>query len=122
MTETISLRCWLDEKPPQANVIKTPIDFINSRLSKLIIKPFEEINKIVPDTSLLGSFLMKHEMKKIGSLNQMISSEEFNKIITSSDPHMTVAITWKAIVSDNNSSQRIAYGQHFIQLRNLYET
>lgn len=122
MTETISLRCWLDERSSQSTKLKTAEDFLSSRLSKLVIKPIEDVHKIVPDSSLLGSFLMKHESKCIGTLGQMISSEEFNNILAVADPHMTIAITWKAVVSDNNSSQRTAYGQHFIQLRHLYET
>lgn len=122
MNETVSLRCWLDEKPPQTSRPKTSTEFIASRLSKLDIKPIDEISEIIPDLSLPGSFLVRHETKSIGSIGQMISTEEFNSIVTSTDSHMAVAITWKAVISDNNSSQRFAYGQHFVQLRNLYET
>lgn len=34
---------------------------------------------------------------------------------------MTMIITWKASISDPTSASRISFGQHFVQLRNLYE-
>lgn len=76
----------------------------------------------MPTTARLDNFLLKNETKFIGVIRQGGNSEEFNNITSMYDPHMTVALTWKAIVSDNSSAQRIAYGQHFVQLRNLYET
>lgn len=65
---------------------------------------------------------MKNETKFIGAVSQIGNNEEFNNIVSTRDSHMTLMLTWKAIVSDNNSVQRQAYGQHFVQLRNLYES
>lgn len=65
---------------------------------------------------------MKNETKFIKVLNQISNSEEFNQIVSTFDPHMTLVLTWSAIVSDNNSAQRTTFGQHFVQLRNIYET
>lgn len=128
MTETISFRCSLEEKSIASTTTTTtttftdPTKFVRNRLSILPIKKVPNIAKYVPDTSNVGSFLMKHETKYIGIIGQLGNSEEFNNIVSTVDPHMTIALTWKANVCDNSSVQRIAYGQHFVQLRNLYET
>lgn len=99
-----------------------PAQFVRKRLSTLPIKQIPNVAKFVPDTANVGSFLMKHETKYIGIIGQLGNSEEFNNIVSTVDPHMTITLTWKANVCDNSSVQRIAYGQHFVQLRNLYET
>lgn len=65
---------------------------------------------------------MKHETKFIKVMNQISNSEEFNQIVSTFDPHMTLVLTWSAMVNDNNSTQRTTVGQHFVQLRNIYET
>lgn len=122
MTESISLRCSLEEKSIESATIIDSNQFVRSRLSRLPIKSVPNIEKYVPSTTKLSSFLMKHETKYIGIIGQVGNSEEFNSIVSMVDPHMTIALTWKANVCDNSSVQRIAYGQHFIQLRNLYET
>lgn len=122
MTESISLRCSLEEKSIESKTPTNPIQFVHNRLSILPIKQVPNVEKYVPNTANVGSFLMKHETKYIGIIGQMGNSEEFNNIVSTVDPHMTIAVTWKASVCDNSSVQRIAYGQHFIQLRNLYET
>lgn len=121
VTESLSLRCLLDLKPAQ-DMHSSPLEFLRNRLSRLDIKHIEKTSQFIPDVTRLGSFLMKHETKNIGTIGQVISSEEFNNIVATPDRHMTIALTWKAIVSDNNSMQRTAFGQHFVQLRNLYET
>lgn len=76
----------------------------------------------VPTFKQLDSFLMKNETKYIGQLGQTGNNEVFNQIVTQMDRHMTFAFTWRATVNDNMSQQRTALGQHFVQLRNLYET
>lgn len=115
------MRCALDKNHIDKSP-KSPHEFIENRSSNLVIKSIPNIERAIPSTSNLGSFLMKNETKYIGVMKQISNNEEFNNIITTPDPHMTVILTWKAIVSDNNSTQRIAYGQNFVQLRNLYET
>lgn len=124
MTESISFRCSLEEKTAESKATTSvdPTQFVRNRLSILPIKHVLNVEKFVPDTANVGSFLMKHETKFIGVIGQVGNSEEFNNIVSTVDPHMTIAVTWKANVCDNSSVQRIAYGQHFVQLRNLYET
>lgn len=124
MTESISFRCSLEEKlvDPKMKTATDPAQFVRNRLSILPIKQMPNAEKCVPNTANVGSFLMKHETKYIGIIGQLGNSEEFNSIVSAMDPHMTIALTWKANVCDNSSVQRVAHGQHFIQLRNLYET
>lgn len=124
MTESISFRCSLEEKSAESKATTNAdaTQFVRNRLSILPIKQVPNVEKFVPDAANVGSFLMKHETKFIGIIGQVGNSEEFNNIVSTVDPHMTVAVTWKANVCDNSSVQRIAYGQHFVQLRNLYET
>lgn len=118
--------------PPQSVTAK---EFINNKLSNLQIKSIDDNSSSSSSSSILepplpptiksiNSFLMKHETKFIGIFGQQVGSnnEEFNNIISNDDKHMTLCITWKTKINDNNSMQRITYGQHFIQLRNLYET
>lgn len=126
MTESISFRCSLEEKSEEStkkmSMATDPAQFVRNRLSILPIKRIPDAEKLVPNTANVGSFLMKHETKYIGIIGQLGNSEEFNNIVSTIDRHMTIALTWKANVCDNSSVQRIAYGQHFVQLRNLYET
>lgn len=99
-----------------------PLEFIQNRLSHLPIKPIAKVYDTVPNPTNFQSFLMKNETKFIGLLKQTSNSEEFNQIVSMFDPHMTLALTWTATVNDNNSAQRTTCGQHFVQLRNIYET
>lgn len=99
-----------------------PLGFIHNRLSNLPIKPIANVYDSVPNPKNFNSFLMKNETKFIGVMKQTSNSEEFNQIVSMSDPHMTLALTWTATVNDNNSAQRVTCGQHFVQLRNIYET
>lgn len=118
--ERIDLRCSLNESE---NVTTTdPTRFINNRLSKLNIVPSSDVEKAIPDVGKIVSYLMKNETKYIGVLGQTGNNEDFNNIVSNRDLHLTIILTWKAIVHDNSSLQRTAVGQHFVQLRNLYET
>lgn len=121
INESISFSCCLERK--QSNVIASnPLDFIRNRLSSQLIKPIANVDRDIPSTMNLDSFLLKNETKYIGVLKQSSNSEEFNQIVSTADPHMTLVLTWSATVNDNNLAQRVTFGQHFVQLRNLYET
>ncbi|KAJ6641577.1 Trafficking protein particle complex subunit 8 [Pseudolycoriella hygida] len=118
--ERIDLRFSLNEYANKATT--HPTDFIQDRLSQLTIPSNTDVSVAIPSLANIGSFLMKNETKYIGVLGQAGNNEEFNNIVSNEDPHLCVILTWKAIVHDNSSLQRIAFGQHFVQLRNLYET
>jgi len=53
--------------------------------------------------------------------NANISTEEFNSIVATQSSHATVALSWMATIVQN-SMKRVAVGQHFVQLHNLYES
>lgn len=120
-TERIDLRFSLNEYQNQST--NDPTQFIRDRLSELVIVPrSKDVDAAIPSMAKMGSFLMKNETKYIGVLGQTGNNEEFNNIVSNLDRHLCVILTWRAVVHDNSSLQRLAFGQHFVQLRNLYET
>lgn len=118
--ETIGLRCSLQDKKLDSNATPSPVEFIRRRLSQINLRPIGGLDRAIPDVRNLGSFLMKNETKFIGVLGQTGNNEEFHNMVSMYDPHMTIALSWKALVSDNSSVQRLAHGQHFVQLRHLF--
>lgn len=118
--ERIDLRFSLNEYQNVAT--SDPTLYIKDRLTQLNIVPSTDIDSDIPNLAKIGSFLMKNETKYIGVLGQTGNNEDFNNIVSNEDRHLCVILTWKAIVHDNSSLQRMAVGQHFVQLRNLYET
>lgn len=119
-TERIDLRFSLNEY--QNKITSDPAEFIGDRLSQLTIVPSTDVDAAIPNSAKIGSFLMKNETKYIGVLGQTGNNEDFNNIVSNLDRHLCVMLTWRAVVHDNSSLQRLAFGQHFVQLRNLYET
>jgi hypothetical protein len=119
--ESLNFRCALTEKhaPNPRNMVAG--QYIASKLSSVPIARSEESQDFCKQFSLIGSFLIKNETKFIQVFNTNANTEEFNSILTNSDRHMTVWVTWTAYVCDSNSMRRQAFGQHFIQLRKLYE-
>lgn len=123
-TESMSVRISLEEREPLGKSTSS-FEFIQNRLSTIALKNEQKQHPAItmpPALNQLSSFLMKHETKYIGVLGQTVTGEEFNNIVSMQDSHMTLALSWRAVISDNNSVQRITYGQHFVQLRKLYET
>lgn len=122
-TESLAIRIPLCEKNIDTLLATTTSAFLQNRLSSIVIKNDIPVDaSVLPPFTQLNSFLMKNETKFIGVLGQTGNNEEFNQIVTDADPHMTFAVTWRAVVNDNSSQQRQAFGQHFVQLRHLYET
>lgn len=119
-TERIDLRFSLNEY--QNTATNDPTAYIKERLSQLAIVPSKDVHAAIPSVEKIGSFLMKNETKYIGVLGQAGNNEDFNNIVSNVDRRLCVILTWRAVVHDNSSVQRIAFGQHFVQLRNLYET
>lgn len=118
--EAISLRIPLMDKA--TSVTKTSIqDFLNSQISEVVVRSIREAKNQLPELATPGSFLMKHETKYIDVFEKGMTAEEFSSIISKPDRHMTICLSWKAIVNDGGAIQRNTFGQHFIQLRNLYE-
>lgn len=119
--KSASIQCRLERCQVFSPSTATTTEFVKQRLSSVLIKEASIKENHIPSFDKLYSFLMKHETKFLNPFNSNINTEEFNAILSTCDPHMTVSINWTAVVVDCNSSQRHAHGQHFVQLRNLYE-
>lgn len=117
-SKSASLQCRLHSFEAMQSL--TNSEYISNRLSSLKISNTSSDGKCVPESNKMYSFLLKNETKFLDPITATI--EEFNAILSNFDPHMTVILSWTALVIDgSNSTKRTAYGQHFIQLRNLYE-
>lgn len=117
-SKSTSLQCRLNSFEPQRSL--TNNDFICNRLSSLQVSKLSNNNDVIPCNKKLYSFLMKNETKFLNPLTATI--EEFNAIVSTFDPHLSIAISWTALIIDgSDSTNRSAQGQHFIQLRSFYE-
>lgn len=118
-SKTASFQCRL--KPSQRKDKPLPQDILKTRLSYMDIieqtKTPNHLEQNIPKMSELYSFLANNETVYF---NTSITTEEFNNIVASYEPHTTIAICWTAAIVQN-SVQRTAFGQHFVQLRNIYE-
>ncbi|XP_053684049.1 trafficking protein particle complex subunit 8 isoform X2 [Sabethes cyaneus] len=118
--ETLSLRCNLQRRSGEVKFGGNIREYISDKLSTVSIRaPSEDMIRCLPNFHSTGSFLMKNETKYI-RVYESTNNEEFNQIVSTLDRHMTVSVNWSANINDNGSS-RPAYGQHFVQLRNLYD-
>ncbi|XP_055602225.1 trafficking protein particle complex subunit 8 [Uranotaenia lowii] len=119
--ETLSLRCNLQKRAEDVKFGTDFREYISDKLSTVSIRaPGEAMVKCLPSVHSTGSFLMKTETKYI-RVYESTNNEEFNQIISQLDRHMTVCVNWSAQINDNGST-RVAYGQHFVQLRKLYDS
>jgi hypothetical protein len=118
--EMINFRCHLGKRKQEVSFNGDHLSYIREKLSTITLREDEKCRKHLPELDKIGSFLMKNETKFINAYEPP-STEEFNALLSTLDRHMTVCVTWTAKVFDNASSERMAYGQHFVQLRNLYE-
>lgn len=119
--ETLSLRCNLQKRPEDVRFGGDIREYISDKLSTVSIRaPDAEAVRSLPNFHATDSFLLKTETKYI-RVYESSNNEEFNQIISSLDRHMTVCVNWSGHINDNGSS-RDAYGQHFVQLRNLYDS
>lgn len=118
-TELLNFRCGLQVREDEISK-ENEIDFISSQLSRALV--LNEANSLISLKST-NSFLMKEETKFLRVFGQTTNNEEFNQIVATPDQHMTLILNWSAVVKDNNAVvQRTAHGQHFVQMRHLYES
>lgn len=132
-TELLNLRCGLAVRDEQV-VKEDEVQFIASQISQLVVQAREgrgkteeqegELAAPVPMEVTTNSFLMKEETKYLRVFGQTSNNEEFNQIVGAPDQHMTLILNWSAAVKDNNATAvlRLARGQHFVQMRHLYES
>lgn len=69
-----------------------------------------------------SNFLIRNEAKYFPLSQHNITNEDMSNIINANNKHMTLAINWKAEVSDNGKIVRTALGQHFVKIDQLFET
>lgn len=119
--ETVSLRCNLQRRTADVAYDGNFQGYVSQKLSTVTVRASEPAAKAtLPALEAAGSFLLKNETKFI-RVYEPGSNEEFNQIVNQRDSHMTLCVNWSATINDNGASRK-AYGQHFVQLRNLYDT
>uniref|UniRef100_A0A240PL03 Trafficking protein particle complex subunit 8 n=1 Tax=Anopheles epiroticus TaxID=199890 RepID=A0A240PL03_9DIPT len=118
--DTVSLRCNLQRRSTEIVYDGNFQGYVSQKLSTVTVRTPEPAAKAtIPSLEAAGSFLLKNETKFI-RVYEPSSNEEFNQIISQRDSHMTLCVNWSATINDNGASRK-AYGQHFVQLRNLYD-
>uniref|UniRef100_A0A1Y9HER4 Uncharacterized protein n=1 Tax=Anopheles funestus TaxID=62324 RepID=A0A1Y9HER4_ANOFN len=119
--ETVSLRCNLQRRASEVVYDGNFQHYVSQKLSTICVREPEAAAKAtLPALDAVGSFLLKNETKFI-RVYEPGSNEEFNQIVNQRDSHMTLCVNWSATINDNGASRK-AYGQHFVQLRNLYDS
>ena len=133
-TELLNVRFALDareEVQQEEDKEQSQVQFVTKQISKVAIQEkgtgaAEDHQSLVDVTGTTNSFLMKEETKYLRVFGQTSNNEEFNQIVSQRDQHMTLIVNWSAAVKDNIHAgaevQRTARGQHFVQLRHLYES
>lgn len=123
MKQSECLSCRFELNDAIARKTKIAEEYINERLSTVLLSEDISDTNNLPNINKINSFLMKHETKYIGFAGQQgaLNTEEFNNLVSSSDKHMTVAISWQAVIYNGEKVQRVANGQHFLNISNLYE-
>uniref|UniRef100_A0A1B0B6W0 Trafficking protein particle complex subunit 8 n=1 Tax=Glossina palpalis gambiensis TaxID=67801 RepID=A0A1B0B6W0_9MUSC len=120
-SKSASFQCRLQPSPHEKNkAISSFQNLLAERLSYREVMPANAVPNeypTMPQLSAVYSFLTNHETTYF---NFNITTEEFNKILANYEPHSTLAVCWAAAVVQNGL-QRLAQGQHFVQLKYLYE-
>ncbi|CAD7006198.1 unnamed protein product [Ceratitis capitata] len=120
--KSMNFQCRLERNnnkftSPPAKLLYERVSFVNIIPSINADKAHQHI----PSVHEMYGFLAKHETLYF---NTNITTDEFNSAVLSTDPHTTVILNWAAHVklAGKDDAQRLVAGQHFVQLRNLYET
>lgn len=121
-TELLNFRCGLQLR--EEDVSKgSESEFISSQLSRVVVHEESQGQPGLMSVEGTNSFLMKEETKFLRVFGQTSNNEEFNQIVATPDQHMTLILNWSAKLKDNNAVvQRTVHGQHFVQMRHLYES
>ena len=118
--DSLNLRCLLEGKADPDT--KNYLEYFKNKLSVFNIKDVEPFEETILGMHGLGNFLVKNETKFIPFTQQNISVDDFNNVLNHSNKHMTLCISWKAVVNDNGVVVRNAFGQHFLELHHLFES
>ncbi|XP_053954695.1 trafficking protein particle complex subunit 8 [Anastrepha ludens] len=120
--KSMNFQCRLERSTNKITV--QPANVLYERVSFVNVIPSINADKAhanIPSVHEAYGFLARHETS---FFNTNINTDEFNSAVLNLDPHTTVILNWAALVklSGKDETQRFAVGQHFIQLRNLYES
>jgi hypothetical protein len=123
--ESLSLRCILNERN-NSNSTNNDNASLWSRLkAKLSVHCIQSLNELQSEIfqMLKGeNYLIRHETKFFPFSQANITNEDLNSLLHANNKHMTICLNWKASISDNGTFLRHAFGQHFVQIDNLFES
>lgn len=119
--ESINIRCILDER--EARVVNESgfWNRLKTNLSSFCVRPINELASDVMQMNFASNFLIRSEAKYFPFTQQNITNEDMGNIMNANNQHMTLCINWKASVSDNGKVVRSAFGQHFVQIDQLFD-
>ncbi|CRL02155.1 CLUMA_CG015335, isoform A [Clunio marinus] len=122
--ESLNIRCILDEKEKEEirTTFSTFWDRLKANLSSFCVKAINELTSDVLKMNFGSNFLIRNEAKYFPFTQQNITNEDMSKVINANNKHMALCINWKASVSDNGKTIRMAIGQHFVQIDQLFES
>jgi hypothetical protein len=122
--EALSLRCILNEKDKDDAGRKEDLLWqrLRSKLSNYCIRAVDELQHEIFQMLQSKNFLVRNEAKFFPFSQVNITNEDLNAIINANNRHMTMCLNWKASISDNGKFLRNAFGQHFVQIDNLFES
>lgn len=123
--DTLNMRCILkqrDEPVKYDSKTNDILGFLNKKFSVFLLKEIEPFEQDIMNMKFIGNFLIKNESNYLPFSQQAITNEELNNILNSNNKHMTVCVSWKASIFENDEFVRDAFGQHFVQIKHLFES
>lgn len=122
--EALSLRCILNEKINGDDTSKDQALWqrLRPKLSIYCIRTVDELQHEIFQMIQSKNFLVRNETKFFPFSQVNITNEDLNAILNANNRHMTMCLNWKASISDNGKFLRNAFGQHFVQIDNLFES
>jgi hypothetical protein len=123
-SDSLNMRCILKkrEEPIKYDTNSNYSQDISKKFSLFSLKEIEPFEEDILNMKFVGNFLIKNETRYLPFNQQANTNEELNFILNSKNNHMTVCISWKASIFENDVFVRVAFGQHFVQLKHLFES
>lgn len=96
---------------------------LKAKFSHHNVKKIDEISIAdVLQMSLCNNFLIRNEAVYFPFSRQNVANEDLFEVLDAINNHMTMCINWKATITDNDRVLRTGVGQHFVQIKNIFET
>ena len=123
--DSLNIRCMLNEKNEE-NAPKFPnneMEYFKKKLSSFMINPSKDLKNGIFCMASMDNFLIRYETQFLAFAQQNITNEDINNILHHSNKHMTICVNWRATLKDHDGKEtRNAFGQHFVQIENLFES